>query len=487
MKVLHVAAECYPLAKTGGLGDVVSALPAALRGCGIDARVALPGYRGLRDQLRDAKAAARFTVGAHSFTVIGGRLHDEDGSLPVLLFECPQLFDRGGDPYRDEHGVEFADNAERFGRFCQAVAAFVTGYSTVDVLHLHDWQSALTAGLLAEHPSRPRVIYTIHNLAYQGHFPQRLFQELSLPERLMLPGAAEYWGGISFMKAGINLADVVTTVSPTYAREITTPDYGYGLDAVLRQRQGALHGIVNGIDARTWDPRGDRHLEQAYSEATVASGKRANKRALQRELGLETSDLPLVAYIGRLAEQKGADLILHLREQLLELPLQLVVLATGDRPLQEAFRVFAGEAPRERVAVRLVHDERLAHRITAAADLLLMPSRYEPCGLNQMYAQRYGTIPVVRRTGGLADTVVDATPQALADASATGVQFADADAGGLIYGVRRGLELVNDASVRARLQQAGMARDFSWFASAKRYLGLYDSLRVGSEREMVAA
>ncbi|HVT35586.1 MAG TPA: glycogen synthase GlgA [Nevskiaceae bacterium] len=475
LRVLHVAAECYPLAKTGGLGDVVAALPAAQRAIGIDACVALPGYRGLRDCLREPKALTRFAAGGEQFTVIAGRVHDEQNSLPVLLFECPPLYDRGGDPYRDAHGVEFTDNARRFARFCEAVAIYACGHAPFDLLHLHDWQAALAAGWLGQQGQRPRVLYSIHNLAYQGHVAADRVQQLQLPPPTLAAGT-ETWGGFSCMKAGIRLADAVATVSPGYAREILTPAYGYGMEAALRECAGGVHGILNGIDTQLWNPRSDHQLERNYSEHTLAEGKRANKLALQRELGLAESDAPLLAYIGRLAEQKGADLILQAREALLALPLQLVVLATGDLPLQQAFREFADAAPAGQVAVRLLHDERLAHRINAAADLLLMPSRYEPCGLNQMYAQRYGTLPLVRRTGGLADSVVDATDASIADGSATGVQFLDADAGGVLYAVRRGLQLHADEALRTRLQRAGMARDFSWSLAAQQYQQLYRQL-----------
>lgn len=475
MKVLHAASECFPLAKTGGLGDVVGALPLAQRNLGADARVMLPAYRGLRENLRDVRSLGRLQLLGHTFEILQGAAAT---GLPVFLADCPALFDRDGGPYQDAAGRDYGDNALRFGLYSMAVAEFARrpefGF-VPQLVHLHDWQSALAAAWLAFAPTRPALAFTIHNLAYQGQFGRDSFEALRLPWAWWQPEALEFWGGWSFMKAGITFSDAVTTVSPTYAREIQTADYGCSLDPLLRARAGVLHGIVNGIDD-SWNPAADSLIEHPYDASTATAGKRANKRVLQRELGLEPGDTPLLVFIGRLAEQKGADLLLAASEQLLKLPVQIAVLAGGDAALAEAFREFARRAPRGRVAVRIAHDERLAHRYIAAADLLLMPSRFEPCGLTQMYAQRYGTVPVARRTGGLADTVVDATAQTLADGSATGVLFDTADAGGVAWGVGRAVELLGKRGVHEQLQRQGMSRDFSWNASARSYLSLYNEL-----------
>lgn len=473
MKVLHAASECQPLAKTGGLADVVGALPIAQRALGHDARVVMPAYRGLRERLQNIQTIGQLRACGETLEIVVGTL---PGGLPVYLVCCPALFERDGDPYRDPAGQEFVDNLRRFAAFCVAVRELAIGFDAgfvADVAHLHDWQSGLAAAWLHDHPVRPRIVYTIHNLAYQGTFERATFDALGLPAAWWTQDGLEFWGRGSCMKAGIVYADAVTTVSPSYAREIQTPEFGCGLDGVLRWRRGVLSGIVNGIDEQSWDPATDPLIERHYTQADVAIGKAANKYLLQAELGLAPGDWPLVVFIGRLAEQKGADLIVAAADELLKLPAQFAILASGEAHLQRALRSFAERAPPGTVGLRIAHDERLAHRFNAAADLLLMPSRFEPCGLNQMYAQRYGAIPVVRRTGGLIDTVVDATEATLADGSATGVQFNDADAGGLLYGVRRGLQLFENPALREPLRATAMRRDFSWAASAQAYLDLY--------------
>ncbi|WP_020648864.1 glycogen synthase GlgA [Solimonas variicoloris] len=478
MNVLHAASECFPLVKTGGLADVIGALPPAQRALGCDARVVLPAYRGLQGRLAQRRALGTLTAHSRTLELWCGTLDER----PVYLVADAGLYERDGDPYRDAAGVEFADNALRFACFAQAVAALGRGFDAdfaPDVVHLHDWQAALAAPWLRSAQPRPALVYTIHNLAYQGQFERAQYQALQLPEAWWTPDGLEFWGRWSCMKAGIVYSDALTTVSPSYAREIQTPEYGHGLDGVLRWRAAVLRGITNGIDTEIWDPRRDPLIERRYGLDDVAAGKAANKYLLQAELGLAPGDWPLVVFIGRLAEQKGADLIAAAQDELLQLPAQYALLASGDAALQRRLQDFAARAPAGRVALRIAHDERLSHRLNAAADLVLMPSRFEPCGLNQMYAQRYGAIPVVRRTGGLIDTVVDADAASLADGRASGVLFNDADAGGLLYGVRRALQLYEQADTRARLRHAGMTRDFSWRASAQAYLSLYRGLAAG--------
>ncbi|WP_028006675.1 glycogen synthase GlgA [Solimonas flava] len=480
MNVLHAASECFPLVKTGGLADVIGALPPALRALGCDARVVLPGYRGLRERLAPVRTLGTLSAHGRELQLLRGTL----GELPVYLVADAGLYERDGDPYRDAGGAEFADNALRFACFAQAVAALGRGFDAdyvPDVVNLHDWQAALAAPWLRSASPRPALVYTIHNLAYQGQFERAQYEALGLPDAWWTPDGLEFWGRWSCMKAGIVYSDAISTVSPSYAREIQTPEYGHGLDGVLRWRAAALHGIANGIDTAVWDPRRDPLIERHYGVDDVAPGKAANKYLLQTELGLASGDWPLVVFIGRLAEQKGADLIVAAQDELLQLPAQYALLASGDAELQRRLQDFAARAPAGRVALRIAHDERFAHRLNAAADLVLMPSRFEPCGLNQMYAQRYGAIPVVRRTGGLIDTVVDADAASLADGSASGVLFNDADADGLLYGVRRALQLYEQADTRARLRRAGMTRDFSWSASAQSYLALYRGLAAAGD------
>ena len=483
LKVLHVASECFPLAKTGGLGDMVGSLSAAQRSCGIDARVVLPCYAGLIKRLEFNRVVSSYEILQFDISIIEGTLRlapGDAGLLPVYLVSCAELFERGGDPYRDEDGQEYTDNALRFACFSRAAAqlALDPGVSfNPDVVHLHDWHTALTAGWIRERELRPSTVLTIHNLAFQGLVDRAVFDQLQLPEHWWSPQGVEFWGRCSFLKGGIRFADRVTTVSATYAAEVLTADYGCGLDSDLRALALPPLGIGNGMDTTTWDPRHDARIFDCYGVDDAARGKMANKNALQARLGLERIELPLVAYVGRLSEQKGADIILAASQQLLRTHAQYVILGEGTRELERGLLQFAGEAPPGRVHVSITHDETLAHRILAAADLLMMPSRIEPCGLSQMCAQRFGTLPVVRATGGLIDTVVHADPAALAEGVATGVHFRDADVGGLLWGLQRGLQLWENEETRERLRRTGMDRDFSWGRPASDYLRLYRSLR----------
>lgn len=476
MKILHAASECVPLVKTGGLADVVGALPLAQRAQGDDARVILPAYRGLAAKCRELHTLATVAIRGRTLQLLRGRL---DSGLPLYLVQCAALYEREGDPYRDAQGREFSDNAERFACFSEMVARLATGLDpefTPQLAHLHDWQAGLAAAWLHEQLQRPRLLYTIHNLAYQGLFPRAQYEALQLPWRWWTPQGLEFWGQWSFAKAGLVYADALSTVSPSYAQEILGAEFGCGLQGVLQWRRGVLHGIVNGIDTQVWDPGTDPLLAQRYSLASVAAGKRANKRALQAQLGLAGNDAPLLVFIGRLTEQKGADLILAAGAALLASGAQLALLGAGDAALQDALRAWAARAPAGRVAVRIGYDETLAHQLYAGGDLLLMPSRFEPCGLNQLYAQRYGTVPVVRATGGLIDTVVDTTAETLQSQRAGGVQFRDADGAGLSYGVQRGLQLLREADTAQALRRLLMSRDCSWAASARQYRALYASL-----------
>jgi starch synthase len=472
MKVLFAAAEVYPLAKTGGLADVAAALPAALRAQGVDVSVIMPAYRGVAAQLRDLVEIAPLAIRGQPGRLLRGA-HPSSG-VPMLLYDAPGLFDRDGTPYADGNGWTYLDNAWRFASFCEAVAQVAAGTvgaePAADIVHLNDWHTGLVPVFLASFTPRPRTLMTIHNLAYQGEFDRRKFDELSLPEWLWQPGIAEFHGNFSFLKAGLQLADALTTVSPSYAREIQTPEFGEGLDGVLRDRAGVLTGILNGIDEAVWNPATDPLIEQRYDAASVVPGKRANKRALQRQLGLYAGDDPLLAFIGRLAYQKGADTLLAARDELSALPLQIVILASGDAGLEHGFRDWAAAMP-WRIAFSSAYDERLAHRIEAGADMLIMPSRFEPCGLNQMYSQRYGTIPLVRRVGGLVDSVDD-----IRSPEATGIHFEHVDAGGVAYAVRTAVGLYGQPEVWRRMQIAGMARDWAWTGSAARYLDIYRSL-----------
>jgi starch synthase len=481
MKVLFVCSEAVGLVKTGGLGDVAAALPAALRTLGVDARIVMPAYRGIAEKAQASEVIGQMTIRGRRFDVRKGRLPDSD--VPVLLIDHPDLFVRGGNPYHDDAFVPWKDNALRFGFFNLAVAQLAAhpgdGWRP-DVVHCNDWQSGLVPALLAPLADRPRCVFTIHNLAYQGLFERSEFDALGLPPSWWTPDGIEFYGQFSFMKAGVMFCDAVTTVSPTYAQEIQTAQYGCGLEGCLRARAAHLSGIINGIDGGVWNPESDRYLAKTYTARTLEEGKRVNKRAVQQQLGLiQDPGVPMIGIVGRLADQKGTDLVLAALPSLLAAPVQFAVLASGDPGQEQSWRNWTTRAA-GRVGARITYDEGLAHRIEAGADMFLMPSRYEPCGLNQMYSQVYGTVPLVRRTGGLGDTVEDATPETLNNGSATGIVFNDADTGGVVYAVERALQLMAIPSTWSALQQAGMARDFSWERSAAEYRVLYQSTLASS-------
>ncbi len=474
--MLFVTSEAYPLVKTGGLADVSASLPRALQSLGHQVTLLMPAYR---EALAAAgplgvKLAATRDVGGQHVRLLQTRLPGSRNK--VWLLDCPALFDRPGNPYHDADGHAWADNAERFMLLCRVGAllaedAFDLGWRP-EVVHCNDWQSALVPLLLHARRPRPALVFTIHNLAYQGLFSREDFERLGIAPHYWHPDALEFHGSFSFIKGGIVFADRVTTVSPSYAREIQTEEFGHGLDGLLRHRAPVLSGILNGIDTTAWNPSRDPALALNYGTATLAR-KRQNKIALQAEMGLDTDpSVPLCAFIGRLAQQKGIDLLLGALPELLAYPAQAVMLGSGDAAYETALAALADAHP-GRIALRIGYDEALAHRIEAGADIFLMPSRFEPCGLNQMYSLRYGTVPVVHHVGGLADTVVDATPEALADASANGFSFRGADAGALVAAARRALASRADTMLWTRLQLTGMRRDFSWRHSARAYEQLY--------------
>jgi starch synthase len=478
VRVLFAASEVAPLSKTGGLADVAQALPKALQRLGHDLRVVTPAYRGLLAQARACRRAGEATLRGHSFTL--WECAQDGAGPPLWLVDCAELFSRDGLPYTDASGSEYPDNATRFGLFSEFVARLASGGGGAnwrpDVVHLNDWHTGLAAAWSREAAPAPPCVFTIHNLAYQGNYAPAQVVPLGLPSAWMTPAGLEFHGQASFIKAGLVYADALTAVSPTYAREILTPEFGDGMDGVLRGRAESLTGILNGIDEDIWNPATDPWITCRYDIDDVDAGKRINRRALRKRLGLATDDGSLLAiYIGRLAHQKGVDHFLDPATALARPGLQFALLGSGDRTLEAAFTQFAASNPR-RVAVTIAHDERLAHQMEAGADILLMPSRYEPCGLNQMYSQRYGTVPVVRRTGGLADTVNDASPAALAEGTATGICFEHANPGGIAHGIDRALALSRQPETWAALQRNAMQRDFGWTRTAGRYAELYESL-----------
>jgi len=474
LRILFATSEMAPWVKTGGLGDVAAALPAALRAAGLDVRVLLPFYPALRAAFPDAAPLAVLppaTSGLPPVLLLGA---EADG-LPLILVDCPALFDRPGNPYLDAHGRDWPDNGLRFGLFSRVAARLGQPDSPLawqpDVVNAHDWQSALAPAFLHYEGGAASVV-TIHNIAFQGCFAPDLCATLGLPDAAWRFDGVEYHGQLSFLKAGLQLATLINTVSPTYAREIGDEAFGYGLAPLLRHRAGDLRGILNGIDTALWNPATDPALAAPYAANRLAA-KRDNKAALQAETGLDqAADRPLFGVVSRLTHQKGLDLVLTLGEGITGLPAQLVILGNGEKELEAGFRALAERHPGQ-VAVRIGFDEGLAHRIEAGADAFLMPSRFEPCGLNQMYSLRYGTPPVVRATGGLADTVVDVGPATLADGSANGFVVAGDTAHDLWLALERAAACWRDRALWRRLQQNGMRRDLSWKHAARDYITLY--------------
>ncbi|MDD5366154.1 MAG: glycogen synthase GlgA [Gallionellaceae bacterium] len=466
--VLFATSEARPLIKTGGLADVSGALPAALRELGIDCRLLLPGYHAVLAALDNAQEVARFTglPGLVDSRLLLGAM--PDSGVPVYVIDAPAYYLRAGGPYHDAGGVDYTDNAERFGLLSRIAAILCTAESPLewrpDLLHCNDWQTGLAPAWLhfAGHPV-PSVM-TIHNLAFQGIFPPALVARLGLPPESFQIDGVEYFGSLSFLKAGLFYADRITTVSPSYAEEIRQEPLGMGLQGLLTTRADQLTGIINGIDTADWNPAGDPHIGSAYSSRAL-TGKRRCKEALQTDLSLEISPLaPLFGVVSRLTSQKGLDWIIQVAPGIIDRGGQLAILGTGDKAIESALRELVAAYP-GRISATIGYDEGLSHRIEAGADIFLMPSRFEPCGLNQMYSLRYGTVPIVHATGGLKDTVED---------EVTGFVFHDASAHGLWLAIEQALALHADKGAWKRLMQAGMSRDFSWERSAREYLNLYE-------------
>ena len=480
MRVLFATSEIAPWQKTGGLGDISAALPVALRLAGLDLRILVPAYPSLRAAFPHASLLAELPSpgGALPASRLWQASHGDGPSL--WLIECPGLYERGGGAYHGPDGKDWPDNHLRFGLLSRLAAWLASEHSPVDwrpdLLHCNDWQTGLGPAYLHYlHGGGKPSVMTIHNLAFQGLFPPQLLGELGLPAQALTLDGVEFYGHLSFLKAGLQFADQITTVSPSYAREIQTPELGFGLDGLLRWRQADLSGILNGLDA-AWNPATDCYLTRRYDARRLAA-KGENRRALYAELGLSNqAALPLLAIVSRLTHQKGVDLVLEVAEQFIgdgaDPRVQLVVLGHGEASYEQGFRALAARYPGQ-VAALIDFNERLAHRIEAAADIFLMPSRFEPCGLNQLYSLRYGTPPVVHATGGLADTVVDCTAQTLADGSANGFSFASADRTAFAAALCRAIATWHDEKTWRRLQRTGMASDFSWDKAAVSYLKVY--------------
>jgi len=481
MRVLFVASECFPYLKTGGLADVIAALPAALHALGMDVRILLPGYPGLADRLRAVHTVRVLPdlPGGPPARLLTG-LGEDDITFYVL--DAPSFFARDGNPYLGPDGRDWPDNHLRFGALSKAAAQI--GWDgdgegwRPDVVHAHDWQAGLTPAFLAlGNRPRPASILTVHNLAFQGLFPPDTLHELDLPLASFSMHGMEFHGKLGFLKAGLYYADRLTTVSPTYAREIQGPEMGFGLDGLLRGRAADLVGILNGVDVRHWDPATDRLIGTRY-DANRLDAKAENKAGLQQAFGLrQRPDALVFGLVSRLTHQKGIDLLLQALPRLLELGGQLVILGTGspdiEEPLAAAARDHAGH-----IGLARTYDETLSHRIQAGADVTLVPSRFEPCGLTQMYALRYGTLPLVSEVGGLADTVVNVTEGTLADGTATGFVFEPVELAPLLQALDRAATLWSQPELWRRVQHSAMSRDVGWASSARQYAALYRQVRA---------
>ncbi|MCB5189749.1 glycogen synthase GlgA [Methylobacillus arboreus] len=481
MRILFVSSEAYPLIKTGGLADVSGSLPAAIRELGVDIRILLPGYPVVLQKLHGKRQIAQLyglpEVG--SINLLLGKMPDTD--VEVMVIENGRLFNRPGGPYNDSYGNDWDDNALRFGILSKVAAVLSSQDSPLqdwipDVVHCNDWQSGLTPAFLHySDTAHAKSMISIHNLAFQGNFPPEWVQRLGLPDHSYQMHGLEYYGKMSFLKAGIYYADSITTVSPTYAREIQTEQYGFGMQGLLATRSHEIYGILNGIETQEWNPATDPYLAKTYNIEHLAD-KKIVKKALQVQLGLEaTPHKPLLGVVSRLTHQKGLDIFLSVAERLLARHCQIAVLGNGETQMENGFRELARRHPHQ-VSVTIGYKEPLSHQIMAGSDMFIMPSRFEPCGLNQMYGLRYGTPPIVTRTGGLADSVQDSNTATMKNNTATGFVLESADSRQLLSVVERALVYYQDPRAWRKIQRNGMRRDLSWTNSAKAYLDLYQTL-----------
>ncbi|MEM7018433.1 MAG: glycogen synthase GlgA [Pseudomonadota bacterium] len=485
--VLFVTSEVYPLIKTGGLADVSNTLPSALRQLGLDVRILLPGYPDVFEildwRLVENNIRLFSGVALEPASLYVSKI--PNGETPVYALNCPSLFQRHGNPYHDELGQPWPDNALRFGALSKAAALLASHIEATQftpmMVHCNDWQTGLTPLFLQQIHSGRRIytLMSIHNMAHQGVFTPDIIPTLELPWESFSVHGLEYYGAMSFLKAGLYYADWINTVSPTYAEEIQTESFGFGLQGLLYGRRRNLTGFMNGIDTNIWNPSTDIELDIHYN-AKDLSGKLDNKKALCERTGLSfNAERPLLACITRLSHQKGIDLLISIMPEVVQEGAQLVILGSGESLLEQQLESLAQTWP-ENISITLGYDEPLAHLIEAGADIFLMPSRFEPCGLNQMYSMRYGTVPVVRRTGGLADSVCDVTPTSLDNKTATGFVFEQEDARQLLQCIQRALLIFRDKPTWQQIQLSGMTQDFTWENSAQQYLALYQQL-TGSQ------
>lgn len=474
-KILYISSEAFPLVKTGGLGDVAGSLPNALLKNNQDIRLLLPAYPDVIKNISKSKIIASMSYYDLPVNIIETRLTGTN--VTAWLVDCTAAFNRPGGPYTDQHGQAWHDNALRFAILCHAAVDIALNKLSLewkpDIVHCNDWQTGLVPALLSLHSKRPATVFTIHNLAYQGIFEEQTFIDLHLPGQLWHMNGVEFYGQLSFIKGGLAYADKITAVSPTYAKEILNPEYGYGLNELLKHRSKDLSGILNGIDDKVWNPGTDRYLAQKYNRRTL-NKKNINKTNLQEELSLTfDASIPMIGMVSRLVEQKGLDIILESLPTILSFPLQLVILGTGETHYELKLHELAQRYP-NKFKVIIGYNESLSHRIEASSDMYLMPSTFEPCGLNQLYSLRYGTLPIVTTVGGLADTVFDANNKNIETESANGFVLSDKTTFALIETVNTALALYQKPEAWKKLQISAMSQDYSWQASAENYISLYE-------------
>ena len=469
MRSLFVASELYPFVKTGGLGDIAGALPQALIEEGADIRLLVPGYPGILQNLKNETPLRKLEpfFGRNDAQLLSGRLN----GIPAYVIDCPSFYDRIS-PYGDENGKDWADNHLRFAALCR-VAADIHLYDAEwkpDVIHANDWQCGLIPAYLQSRGNdRPRCVFTIHNMAYQGNFPASVLRDINLPQHMFTVNGVEYYGKVSFMKAGLQYADIITTVSPTYAKEIQSSEFGCGMDGILRERSNVVVGILNGIDTQVWNSETDQIIKRTYTIETLKN-KAINRTSLIEKCQLQLDkSMPVFGVISRLVSQKGLDLLVQAAPEVLKMGAAFVILGSGDEKLERQFRTLSTEWPAQ-VHLSTYYDEPHAHEIIAGADCVIVPSRFEPCGLVQMYALCYGTLPLVRNTGGLADTVVEN-----GDAS-TGFVFENAEVKDLSLALVRACALYRSTSHWKKRQVNAMQQDFGWSISAKKYLAAYGQI-----------
>ncbi|MEF3132830.1 glycogen synthase GlgA [Rhizobium sp. 268] len=475
MKVLSVSSEVFPLIKTGGLADVSGALPIALKAFGVESKTLLPGYPAVMKVIRDPIVRLEFPDLLGEPAAV---LEVQHEGLDLLVLDAPAYYDRPGGPYVDPLGKDYPDNWRRFAALSLAASEIAAGLLPgwrPDLVHTHDWQAALTSVYMRYYPTPelPSVL-TIHNIAFQGQFGPEIFPGLRLPAHAFATDSIEYYGTIGYLKGGLQTAHAITTVSPTYADEILTPEFGMGLEGVIASHIDNLHGIVNGIDTDIWNPATDPVVHTHYGPTTLKN-REENRRSIAEFFHLDNDDAPIFCVISRLTWQKGMDIVANVADEIVAMGGKLVVLGSGEAALEGALLASASRHP-GRIGVSIGYNEPMSHLMQAGCDAIIIPSRFEPCGLTQLYGLRYGCVPIVARTGGLNDTVIDANHAALAAKVATGIQFSPVTEAGMLQAIRRAMHFYADRKLWTQLQKQGMKSDVSWEKSAERYAALYSSL-----------